>query len=119
MASMTNDFYGSIDKLVDFGMSGQLAQSMMQTMNTVIANTQIPNYSLNNKIDMTNQVAVSPVEQRFYVVINDSTIGPLSMDELSLKVVQKDITGESLVWYKGLPGWVEAKKLEELTLLFK
>lgn len=120
MASMSNDFYGSIDRLVEFGLSGQLALSMMQTMNSVMANMQMPNYAVNNKIDMTSPVALPPTnEKRFFMAIDKAPVGPLSMDELAEKEAKEELTKDTLIWYKGLPGWVEAKKLEELTLLFK
>lgn len=120
MASMSNDFYGSIDKLVEFGLSGQVAQSMIQTMNSVMANMQMPNYALNNRIDMTSPVSLPPAdEHRFFIAVDKNPVGPLSMNELAEKVAKQEVTGDTLIWYKGLPGWVEAKKLEELTLLFK
>ena len=41
---MNEDFYGSIDRLVEFGMSTKIADAMMNAMNSSMANMQMPNY---------------------------------------------------------------------------
>lgn len=116
---MNDDFYGSIDRLIEFGLSGRLANAMIQTMNNAMANMQMPDYANNNKIDMTNNVAVTPTsEKRFFVAMEHNPVGPLDKDELQQKVVAHEIDGDTLVWYQGLPGWVEAKKLDEICLIF-
>lgn len=119
MNIMNDDFYGSIDRLIEFGLSGRLANAMIQTMNEAMANMQMPNYSYNNKIDMINQVAVAPVSQKkFFVVLEQNPIGPLDNEELRQKISMGKVMRDTLIWYKGLPGWVEAKKLEEICLMF-
>ncbi|MBQ0046757.1 MAG: DUF4339 domain-containing protein [Prevotellaceae bacterium] len=115
---MNEDFYGSIDKLVEFGLSGQLAQSMMATMNSVMANMNMPNYSVINQIAMENSVAVKPVSQkRFYAAINEEIKGPLTADELQHLMATREVTEDTLVWYQGLPGWAQAGVLDELRIM--
>lgn len=116
---MSDGFYTSIDKLVAFGLNNSLATSMVETMNNAMATMNMPNYAKNNRIDMTNQVAVTPATtKRFFVVAKENTVGPLDKDGLSQMIANRDVTKESLVWYQGLPGWVKAGELSELVILF-
>ena len=55
---MNEDFYGSIDKLVEFGLSGKVAEAMMNAMNSAMQNMQMPNYSTVNQINMASPVTM-------------------------------------------------------------
>lgn len=116
---MNEDFYGSIDRLVEFGMSMKVADAMMNAMNQTMANMQMPNYQRVNQINMQSNVAVPPVPQKkFFVGIDNAPVGPLDADELKQKIALGQVIPESLVWYQGLPGWAQAKTLSEVNILF-
>lgn len=116
---MNEDFYGSIDRLVEFGMSSKVADAMINAMNQTMANMQMPNYQRVNQINMQSNVAVPTMPQKkFFVGIDNAPVGPLDMDELKQKIALKEVTTETLVWYQGLPGWAQAKTLSEVNILF-
>ncbi len=116
---MNEDFYGSIERLVEFGMSMKVADAMMNAMNQTMANMQMPNYQRVNQINMQSNVAVPPVPQKKYFVgIDNAPVGPLDADELKQKIALKEVTPETLIWYQGLPGWAQAKTLNEVNILF-
>ena len=116
---MNEDFYGSIDRLVEFGMSNKVATSMISAMNQTMANMQMPNYATVNQINMQSNVAPKPVsEKRFFAAIQDAPVGPLTKEELMQKIALGEVTQESLVWYQGLPGWAQAKALSDVVILF-
>lgn len=116
---MNEDFYGSIDRLVEFGMSDKVAKAMMNAMNSAMVNMQMPNYTKINQINMASSVAVKPIPtKKYFVGIGDEPIGPLDIDELKQKAAVGDLTPETLVWYQGLPGWAKASHLSEVNVIF-
>lgn len=48
---------------------------------------------------------------QYYIILNGSQLGPYSKEELSLQ----GITSETLVWHEGLPEWVKANTVPELS----
>lgn len=115
---MNDGFYTSIDKLVAFGLNSSLATSMIETMNQAIAAMQLPDYAKNNRIDMTNSVAITPTEKRFFVAIDEKVVGPVTTNDLLQMMANREVVGDTMVWYHGLPGWAKADDLSELKMLF-
>lgn len=116
---MNEDFYGSIDRLVEFGMSTKIADAMMNAMNSSMANMQMPNYTRVNQINMQSNVAPAPVNQKkYFAAIGDKPVGPMDSDELKQKIALQEVTQDTLIWYQGLPGWAQAKSLSEVQILF-
>lgn len=54
------------------------------------------------------------MEKSYYYVLNNERIGPLTLDELK----EKGINRETLIWYDDLSDWKKAGEIEELFLLF-
>lgn len=52
--------------------------------------------------------------QYWYLFINNSKIGPLSLEEVRKSL----ITPETMVWHEGLAGWLPASQVPELASLF-
>lgn len=50
---------------------------------------------------------------QYYIIVNGSQLGPYSKEELNLQ----GITSETLVWHEGLPDWVKAAEVAELSEL--
>lgn len=116
---MNEDFYGSIDRLVEFGMSTKIADAMMNAMNRSMANMQMPNYTRVNQINMQSNVAPTPVNpKKYFAAIGDKPVGPMDSDELKQKIALQEVTQDTLIWYQGLPGWAQAKSLSEVQILF-
>lgn len=52
--------------------------------------------------------------QYWYLFINNSQVGPLSLEEVRKSL----ITPETMVWHEGMPGWLPASQVPELASLF-
>lgn len=52
--------------------------------------------------------------RNYYIVKNGASTGPFSLDQLK----NQYILPETKVWYEGLPEWMEAKAMPELSELF-
>jgi len=52
--------------------------------------------------------------QKFYYLVNDQQMGPLTKEELK----EKKIKGSTMVWTEGMPEWKPASKVSELKDLF-
>lgn len=120
---MNNDFYNSVDKLIEFGLSANIASSMIRTMNECMSGMQMPNNcnikaSTANPLQMPAPEASISSARQYYVGIDNASVGPLSSDELKQLVKCGKVKRETLVWYCGLPGWSEAQKLEDVEILF-
>lgn len=116
---MNEDFYGSIDRLVEYGMSDRMATSMIQAMNQAMATMKMPNYSRINQICMQSPVPVPAADvKKFFAAIADKPVGPLGKDELTQRIALGEIQPDTLIWYRGLPGWAPARQLDEVRVLF-
>jgi hypothetical protein len=98
---MNNDF-SSIERLMEFGMSIAVAQQMVATMNHAVGNMAVPG-------------AGAPIQQsvEYYVVVDGAQAGPLSEEEFRLLIERGAVTGESLIWHRGLTAWKQAKNVPE------
>lgn len=54
-------------------------------------------------------------EQIYYLVINEKSIGPFTLDEV---ILNPQLTPDTLVWKPGLDNWVAAKTFPELNTAF-
>lgn len=52
--------------------------------------------------------------QYWYLLINNSQVGPLTIDEVRSSL----ITPETMVWHEGMPQWLPAGQVPELAHLF-
>lgn len=59
-------------------------------------------------------IEILPFMRNYYITKNESSVGPFSIDQLK----HQGILPETKVWYEGLPDWVEARTLAELSELF-
>jgi hypothetical protein len=108
---MNNDnSFNSIEKLMEFGMSMAIAQQMMQTMNHAMSNMQTPQFQ-NTSMQMPKII-------HFYALVNDIPQGPFSEGELSSHILANRVSEETLIWFHGLPGWMNAKQIPEVSKLF-
>ena len=108
---MNNDnSFNSIERLMEFGMSMAVAQQMMQTMNHAMQNMVTPQF---------HQVNVPmPKPVQFYALVNDIPQGPFTEQELSGHILANRVAKETLVWLRGMPGWMQAQQVPEVAKLF-
>ena len=55
----------------------------------------------------------------WYYVENNERVGPITEESFIELINEKSITLDTYVWKKGLDNWVQAKNLDELTLIFE
>jgi hypothetical protein len=78
---MNDDNFFSINRLVEFGMGMAVAQQMVNTMNSAIANMHVPG--------SMNPIQTSP--QFYFAMIEGSQMGPFSEQELSRLIADKNL----------------------------
>ncbi len=102
---MDDNYFFSVDRLVEFGMSMAIAQQMVQTMNKTMQNMYIPGTM--NPMPQHSQPA--PMQQSlpqiFYAFIGGNTAGPLSEAEVIKLIASKQITKDTYVWKPGMSEW--------------
>ncbi len=59
-----------------------------------------------------------PQAFQFFVAVNGQQTGPFSVEQARQMVQSGSLTGETLVWKAGMPGWAKATTLAELTSIF-
>ena len=102
---MDDNYFFSVDRLVEFGMSMAIAQQMVQTMNKTMQNMYIPGTM--NPMQQPSQPASMPqsLPQIFYAIIGNNTVGPLSEAEVIKLIASKQITKDTYVWEPGMSEW--------------
>ena len=105
---MDNDNnFNSIERLMEFGMSMAVAQQMMQTMNHAMQNMTTPQFR-NVNVPLPQQI-------HFYALVNDIPQGPFTEQELKAHILANRISKETLVWINGMPGWMQAQQVPEVS----
>lgn len=105
---MNEDSFFSINRLVEFGMGLAIAEQMVKTMNSAMANMHVP--SSMNPIQTT-------APQFYYAIIEGNQAGPFSEQELSRMISEKKIVKETYIWKPSLPKWEIAENLPEILKL--
>ena len=105
---MNDESFFSTNRLVEFGMSMAVAQQMVQTMNTAIANMKVPGAS---------NPMPAPTPQFYYAILDGHQAGPFSEQEISRLVSEKKINKETHIWKPGMPQWQTAENLPEILKL--
>lgn len=63
--------------------------------------------------------APPPLPGAFFVAINGQQAGPWEMGLLRSKIASGELTPGTLVWRQGMAGWVAAKDVPELAVIFQ
>ncbi|MDE6321780.1 MAG: DUF4339 domain-containing protein [Muribaculaceae bacterium] len=103
-----NNNFDSIDRLMELGFSMAIAQQMMQTMNTCMANTTIPH------VQVATPAMPAPEKKEYYAVINDAVSGPYSDDELLTLARANTLCSDTMVWAPGMSGWCLARTIPQV-----
>lgn len=105
-----DDSFNSIERLMEFGLSMAIAQQMMQTMNHAIQNMTTPGQQMARPL-------VPPVKQ-YFALVNEIPQGPFSEEEFKSHILNQRIKPDTLIWFSGLSGWMQACQLPELAIHF-
>jgi len=97
---MENTAFGSIDRLIEFGIGMAIAQQMVQTMNHAMQNMHVAG---------TMNTMQTNVPNSYYLVIDEKQAGPFSEAEMVAMITQKKITNETYVWHQGMSNWEKAE----------
>lgn len=104
---MDDDFFYSIDRLVEFGLGMGMAQQMVKTMNQSFSEMTIP--GVNNP--MQNISAT-------YIVVDNAQAGPFSDEELKILIANGKLKPDTLAWKNGIKAWTYAKNIPSVNRLF-
>jgi hypothetical protein len=104
-----NSFY-SMDRLVEFGMGMAVAQQMVQSMNRIMRDMNVPGAGS----PMPQPTAVSHV---YYAVLEGKPAGPFSETEIVRLINDKKLSRETYIWRPGLSGWETAENIPEILRL--
>lgn len=91
------------------GMAGQMSGVFQQNK-----------FEGNNPTGVSPSVAPPAIPQavQYFLAINGVQEGPFVIDQLKDEVRSGKLVSSTLVWKAGLENWIEAREIEELTILF-
>lgn len=105
---MGNDFFYSLDKLVEFGLGASIATQMIQSMNNSIAGMTTPG------VDNAMLGNTQPI---YYAVIDKRAEGPFSSTELARLIADGRVVKETYIWKPGMKKWDLAENMQDVLRL--
>jgi hypothetical protein len=102
-----DDNFGSIERLVEFGLGVAVARQMVDSMNLALRNASMPGY--HSPVSMPNRSC--------WVILGGKQAGPFDEAELSRLIVEGRLTKDSYVWKPGMPQWQTAENTPEVLRL--
>ncbi|WP_251212316.1 DUF4339 domain-containing protein [Adlercreutzia murintestinalis] len=105
---MDNDFFYSLDKLVEFGLGTAAATQMIQSMNAGIDNMRTPGVDNSMRSNM---------EAVYYVAKDGAPTGPFLLTEIARMALKGEVAKESYVWKPGMANWDLVENQEEIMRL--
>lgn len=105
---MDENFYYSLDKLIEFGLGASIATQMISNMNQSIGSMTTPGAGN----------SLHPGENQFYFAVTEGTAkGPYSLSELARLINEGTIVKETYLWKPGMPKWDLAENMPEVLRL--
>lgn len=92
------------------GMENMMGMAMMQQMMN-------QNQNQNQNQQNTNNPPPPPLSQ-FFVSLNGQQAGPFDLNTLKNMIAQNQINKETYVWKQGMPNWIAAAEVPEISALF-
>lgn len=93
---MDDSNFFSVDRLVEFGMTMQIATQMVGSMNQQMQQMRIPG---------SIQTMPQPAPHIYYVAIDGKSVGPLNEREISRMICDRQVTKDTLCWMPGMSEW--------------
>ncbi len=112
---MENNNFFSLDKLLEFGLSMEMAKQMMSIMNTSFKSIQMPGSQMPDGSTVSKNFNEMPVS--YYAVIEGKSAGPFSEAELSKLIETKKINNKTYIWRPGFSNWKAAEDVPEILKL--
>jgi hypothetical protein len=103
--------FGSIERLIEFGMSMAVAQQMVQTMNHAMQNMNVPTFKTTN-VELPRSI-------EFYALVNDIPQGPFTESQMREHMRSGEIKSSTMVWMSGMPNWLPAHLVPEVDRLLR
>ncbi len=98
---MKDDNFFSLDKLVELGISINIANEMVSTMNN----------------SLTQEKLNIEASSKYFVVHNDNVFGPYLVSEIIQMISEKIIFKETYVWKEGMQYWDIVSNIKELNII--
>ena len=100
--------YDPIERLVEFGLGISVAQQMVSMMNSTMKGMYIPGQALPEPLS----------SKEWYLAIEGKAHGPYTEAIIKQKMLDKEVTKDTLVWCAGMPTWETAEKTPEILKLY-
>lgn len=100
--------FDPIKRLVEFGLGINVAQQMVCMMNNTMKEMYIPGQALPEPLS----------SKEWYLVIEGKAHGPYTEAIIKQKMLNKEVTKDTLVWCAGMTAWKTAEQTPELLKLY-
>lgn len=105
---MDNNFFYSLDRLLEFGIGMGIAQQMINVMNQSMKTMYIPG-SIHSLPQSLSNI--------YYIVVDGCQTGPLRESELMDLIRNKKVNKDSLAWMPGMTTWLPIEQVPEILKL--
>lgn len=96
---MNDDSFRPIERLIEFGLSMNVAQQIASSVSSAMQTVTLPGEGrLQKKADTS-----------FYLAINGKAAGPFTQDDINSLILNNHLSKDSLVWMSGMPEWKKAQ----------
>lgn len=104
---MNENSFFSIDRLVEFGLSVNVANQMVKMMNMSMQQMYVP--GSDNKMNS--------IEPLYYALINDNQVGPFSECEVVRLLAENKISANTYMWRPGMLSWLQVSEMPDVLRL--
>lgn len=101
-----NNFF-SLDRLVEFGLSVNIAGQMIKMMNESMSQMYVP--GADNAFRQQTSL--------LYAIVDGDRIGPISESEFTHLVSSNKVNAQTYVWKPGMSAWKQASEIPEVLRL--
>ena len=105
---MDDSNFFSVDRLVEFGMSMQIARQMVGSMNQQLQQMYVPG---------SLQAMPPTAPATYYVALEGKPVGPLNESEVSRMICRKQVTKDTLCWMPGMAAWKPVEQVPQVLRL--
>ncbi len=114
---MNENSFFSMDRLLEFGLSMEMARQMMGVMNQSFSQMQIPSAKMPDGSNASKVISTMDSRLLYHVVIDGKSTGPYNEQELTQLIQNKKLTNDSFVWQPGFTDWKRAEEVPEVLKL--
>ncbi len=114
---MNENSFFSIDRLLEFGLSMEMARQMMSVMNQSFSQMQMTGTKMPDGSNASKVISSINTNFLYHVVIDGKSTGPYNEQELTQLIQNKKLTNDSFVWQPGFSNWKRAEEVPEVLKL--